>query len=156
MLPMTPAPPVRMQATLNFFFAINAMADIRYSVPNQRCSRCFSGKAKGHTERKYGAVVVGAGPAGLAAVGNLLELNKMPILWVDHLFQGGRLNKYYREVPRYAILSWRSTHDLTSDSSNTKVKRFIAYAKGVSPFRTVEKETLAPNAYTRLKNLDPE
>lgn len=49
--------------------------------------------------RHYEAVVVGAGPAGIAVVGNLLEENKSPILWVDHLFDGGRLNKYYREVP---------------------------------------------------------
>jgi heterodisulfide reductase subunit A-like polyferredoxin len=50
--------------------------------------------------RKYEAVVVGAGPAGLAAVGNLLEQKKKPILWVDDQFHGGRLDKYYREVPR--------------------------------------------------------
>jgi len=48
---------------------------------------------------KYEAVVVGAGPAGIAVVGNLLEQKKSPILWVDHQFSGGRLNKYYREVP---------------------------------------------------------
>lgn len=50
--------------------------------------------------RKYEAVVVGAGPAGIAVVGNLLEQGKSPIFWVDDLFQGGRLNKFYREVPR--------------------------------------------------------
>ncbi|PBP23276.1 hypothetical protein BUE80_DR006071, partial [Diplocarpon rosae] len=38
-------------------------------------------------------------PAGIAVVGNLLEQKKGPILWVDHQLQGGRLNKYYREVP---------------------------------------------------------
>jgi hypothetical protein len=52
-------------------------------------------------ERKYEAVVVGAGPAGLAVVGNLLEQKKSPILWVDDRFNGGRLDRYYREVPRY-------------------------------------------------------
>lgn len=51
-------------------------------------------------DRKYEAVVVGAGPAGLAAVGNLLEQKKAPILWVDDRFNGGRLDRYYREVPR--------------------------------------------------------
>lgn len=49
---------------------------------------------------KYGAVVVGGGPAGISVVGNLLKLKKEPILWVDQLFRGGRLNKHYREVPR--------------------------------------------------------
>lgn len=57
--------------------------------------------------KKFKAVVVGAGPGGIAAVGNLLEQRKGPILWVDELFQGGRLNKYYREVPRYVF-----THNL--------------------------------------------
>lgn len=35
-------------------------------------------------------------------VGNLLEQGKKPILWIDNdEFSGGRLNKFYREVPRY-------------------------------------------------------
>lgn len=48
----------------------------------------------------YGAIVVGAGPAGLATVGTLLDEDVKPILWVDEKFQGGRLNARYREVPR--------------------------------------------------------
>lgn len=54
--------------------------------------------------KRYEAVVVGAGPAGLAVVGNLLERDIKPILWVDGKFEGGRLNEYYREVPRYIYL----------------------------------------------------
>jgi NADPH-dependent 2,4-dienoyl-CoA reductase/sulfur reductase-like enzyme len=61
------------------------------------------------TERKYEAVVVGAGPAGLAAVGNLLEQKKSPILWVSDSFSGGRLDRYYREVPRYVPPLWSGT-----------------------------------------------
>lgn len=91
------------------------------------------------SDTKYEAVVVGAGPAGIAVVGNLLEQNKSPILWVDHELKAGRLNKYYREVP-----------------SNTKVKRFISYAEGVKPFVEVAKEIPTPNAYTHLKSLDQE
>jgi len=53
--------------------------------------------------KKYEAIVVGAGPAGLAVVGNLLERDVKPILWVDDKFSGGRLNEFYREVPRYAV-----------------------------------------------------
>lgn len=45
-------------------------------------------------------VLMQSGPAGIAVVGNLLEQKKSPILWVDHELQGGRLSKYYREVPR--------------------------------------------------------
>lgn len=51
-------------------------------------------------DRHYGAIVVGAGPAGLATVGNLLDEDVKPILWVDDKFGGGRLNRKYREVPR--------------------------------------------------------
>lgn len=50
--------------------------------------------------QRCAAVVVGAGPAGLAAVGNLLEKQLGNIVWVDPLFQGGRVNRQYREVPR--------------------------------------------------------
>lgn len=49
---------------------------------------------------KYRAVVVGAGPAGIAVVGNLLEQHMTPVLWVDERFEGGRLNQCYRQVPR--------------------------------------------------------
>lgn len=47
----------------------------------------------------YEAVVVGAGPAGIAVVGNLLEQGKKPVLWLDDAFKSGRLYQYYREVP---------------------------------------------------------
>lgn len=51
--------------------------------------------------KPYSAVVAGAGPAGLAVIGNLLESNpKQKILWVDPDLQGGELNKQWREVPR--------------------------------------------------------
>jgi cation diffusion facilitator CzcD-associated flavoprotein CzcO len=51
--------------------------------------------------QKYSAVVVGAGPAGIAVVGNLLEMGLSKIAWVDPYFDGGRINRQYREVPRY-------------------------------------------------------
>lgn len=106
-------------------------------------SRSFSKRVLSHMangqDTKYEAVVVGAGPAGICAVGNLLEQKREPILWVDDVMSGGRLNKYYREVP-----------------SNTRVKRFISYAEGVKAFRDVAKETPTPNAYQHLKDLDQE
>jgi thioredoxin reductase len=64
--------------------------------------------------KKYEAVVVGAGPAGIAVVGNLLEERKSPILWVDDFFQGGRLNKFYRQVPRFVGTLLSGTCDLTA------------------------------------------
>ncbi|KAK4495335.1 hypothetical protein PRZ48_013666 [Zasmidium cellare] len=72
------------------------------------------------TPDTYEAVVVGAGPAGITAVGNLLDARIDRILWVDDEFDGGRVNKYYREVP-----------------SNTKVKLFVDFATAVSPFRKI-------------------
>lgn len=51
--------------------------------------------------QKCAAVVVGAGPAGLAVVGNLLERQLAgKIAWVDPYFQAGRIHRQYREVPR--------------------------------------------------------
>ena len=66
--------------------------------------RAFMSSGQG---TQYEAVVVGAGPAGITCVGNLLERQLSPILWIDDDFNGGRINKMYREVP-----------------SNTKVKLF--------------------------------
>lgn len=52
------------------------------------------------------AVVVGAGPAGLAVMGNLLETQLGgKVAWIDPIFQGGRVNRKYREVPRFVFLS---------------------------------------------------
>jgi cation diffusion facilitator CzcD-associated flavoprotein CzcO len=50
--------------------------------------------------QKCAAIVVGAGPAGLAVVGNLLEKQLGKIVWVDPCFQAGRVHSKYREVPR--------------------------------------------------------
>ncbi|GIJ90751.1 monooxygenase AgnR1 [Aspergillus pseudoviridinutans] len=88
--------------------------------------------------QKCAAVVVGAGPAGLAVVGNLLERQLGgKIAWVDPYFQAGRVGRKYREVP-----------------SNTKVSFFQAYATGVQPFRAVISSTRMPNTFTTLAKLD--
>lgn len=72
----------------------------------------------------YEAVVIGGGPAGITVVGNLLEQKVEPILWVDNAFNGGRVNRCYREVP-----------------SNTKVALFIEYATALAPFRKIVSNT---------------
>lgn len=69
---------------------------------------------------RYEAIVVGGGPAGISAVGNLLEQKVAPVLWVDPVFEAGRVNRCYREVP-----------------SNTKVRLFIEFATATSPFRGI-------------------
>ena len=56
-----------------------------------------------NTMRKFKSCVVGAGPAGVCAVGNLLEVQpptRTKIAWIDPLFQAGRVNSKYRQVPR--------------------------------------------------------
>ncbi|KAF2724738.1 hypothetical protein K431DRAFT_281689 [Polychaeton citri CBS 116435] len=72
----------------------------------------------------YEAVVVGGGPAGITVVGNLLEQRIEPIFWVDERFNGGRVNRCYREVP-----------------SNTKVGLFVDFATAVAPFRKIVSST---------------
>ena len=69
---------------------------------------------------QYDAVVVGAGPAGITCIGNMLEKQLSNILWVDDSFNGGRINRMYREVP-----------------SNTKVKLFTEFATDLAPFRRI-------------------
>lgn len=72
----------------------------------------------------YAAVVAGAGPAGLAALGNLLEQQPPSethkYLWVDPDFEGGQLGKSWRAVP-----------------SNTKANLFVEYGRALQPFRDV-------------------
>ncbi|KAJ5554443.1 hypothetical protein N7513_004402 [Penicillium frequentans] len=89
--------------------------------------------------RKCAAVVVGAGPAGVAVMGNLLERQLGTIAWIDPSFESGRVHRKYREVP-----------------SNTKVSLFQAYATAVQPFRTVIENTRQPNAFTTMAKLDQE
>ncbi|KAL3494245.1 pyridine nucleotide-disulfide oxidoreductase-domain-containing protein [Aspergillus germanicus] len=87
--------------------------------------------------QKCAAIVVGAGPAGLAVVGNLLEKQLGKIVWVDPCFQAGRVHSKYREV-----------------LSNTKVALFQAYATATQPFRSVINSTRIPNAFTTMAKLD--
>lgn len=63
------------------------------------------------------AVVIGAGPAGIAAVGNLLE--RLPkeagqIVWIDKFgFRGGAIHRFPR-VPRYVKRRWREVESSKS------------------------------------------
>lgn len=86
---------------------------------------------------KYRAAVIGAGPAGLACVGNLLDKFKSSnerILWIDPHFKAGRLENY-PEVP-----------------SNTKVCLFTRFAEACDAFSCKESAT-----YNKLlKDFDPQ
>lgn len=90
-------------STRPLVLALRTVADLRSEISStNQGRRYFSRTSINMTpiDNKYEAVVVGSGPAGVAVVGNLLEQKKSPILWIDKEMAGGRLNKYYREVPR--------------------------------------------------------
>ncbi|KAJ9608533.1 hypothetical protein H2200_007521 [Cladophialophora chaetospira] len=89
------------------------------------------------TSQRFGAAVVGAGPAGIAVVGNLLARGVRDVLWVDPVFSAGRLHKKYREVP-----------------SNTKVSLFVQFAEAVKPFEDIISNTPSPHAVDHLESLD--
>ena len=83
----------------------------------------------------YAWTVIGAGPAGIAAVGRLLDqgIPREKIAWIDPAFAGGDLGQKWRSV-----------------SSNTIVGTFLSYLNGSSAFRFSE----APP--TPLREVDPE
>ncbi|KAM7209598.1 Pyridine nucleotide-disulfide oxidoreductase domain containing protein [Naviculisporaceae sp. PSN 640] len=88
------------------------------------------------------AIVIGGGPAGVAAVGNLLnqikpkEEGQGKIAWIDNAFQGGRINAKYRDVP-----------------SNTKAGLFFQYANALGAFRAIFKDVPKPNAVSTIRSL---
>lgn len=49
--------------------------------------------------RRFQVAVIGAGPAGLATVGCLLDANVQSLVWIDGEFGAGRL-ALYEAVPR--------------------------------------------------------
>jgi hypothetical protein len=83
----------------------------------------------------YAWTVIGAGPAGIAAVGRLLDQGIAPerIAWIDPAFTAGDLGDKWRPV-----------------SSNTIVATFLEYLNGSAAFRFSEAPRLP------LQELDPE
>lgn len=81
-------------------------------------------------------LVVGAGPAGITAVGKLLDrgVNPREIAWVDPAFQVGDLGQRWMNVP-----------------SNTTVKLFLTYLQATQSFKRIQKDALA-----HLEKMDPE
>lgn len=71
------------------------------------------------TKKTFQWAVVGAGPAGIATIGKLLDYNipASDILWVDPAFKVGDLGQLWRNV-----------------SSNTTVKRFIDFLNEAESF----------------------
>src|ERR1700677_456279 len=83
----------------------------------------------------YAWTVIGAGPAGIAAVGRLLDRGIAPekIAWIDPAFTAGDLGDKWRAV-----------------SSNTIVATFLEYLNGSTAFRFSEAPRLP------LQELDPD
>ena len=88
--------------------------------------------------------IVGAGPAGIAAVGQLLDSGVMPqdILWIDPYFRVGDLGRLWQNV-----------------SSNTTVALFTAFLESTKSFRydtprpVFALEQLNPKATCELKHM---
>ena len=83
----------------------------------------------------YEWTVIGAGPAGIAAVGRLLDhgIAAERIAWVDPAFAGGDIGQKWRSVP-----------------SNTHVGLFLEYFNGSKAFRFSEAPPMA------LREIDPQ
>lgn len=79
--------------------------------------------------------VIGAGPAGIAAVGRLIDsgINPQEIAWIDPQFKVGDLGEKWYRV-----------------SSNTKVKLFLKFLETCSAFRFQQSGDF------EIKHLDPE
>jgi hypothetical protein len=80
--------------------------------------------------------VVGAGPAGIAVVGILIDLGVNPRLihWIDPKFNVGRLGEYYYHVP-----------------GNAKTAEYIAFVNECNFFKVCSTEALE-----RLRSHDPQ
>ena len=93
---------------------------IQFSPHNLRGTYFRSSKHTMSTmsTRECAAIVVGAGPAGVAVMGNLLERQLGPIAWVDPTFESGRVHRKYREVPRLVVRADCKCFDNTTNALN--------------------------------------
>lgn len=71
--------------------------------------------------------VVGAGPAGIAVVGILMDSGVLPqqIVWIDPEFNVGRMGKMYQNVP-----------------GNAKVSQYISFLKACNTFGEVKSQAI--------------
>lgn len=99
---------------------------------------------KESTTSPYAWAIVGAGPAGIASVGLLLDAGIQPetILWIDPDFQVGDFGALWGEV-----------------SSNTSVKLFLDFLNNIKAFEYSQRpsifslEALPPNGFSPLKSV---
>ncbi len=79
--------------------------------------RDIAGAIETPTQRYCEWAILGAGPAGITAVGKLLDKQQQNIAWIDPEFNVGSLGKFYTGVP-----------------GNTKTKTVIEYFKSIKSF----------------------
>ncbi|WVQ95747.1 hypothetical protein IAU59_002846 [Kwoniella sp. CBS 9459] len=91
--------------------------------------------------KRYDAVIIGAGPGGLATIISLIDAGLTSILWVDKRFGSGRLNELYREI-----------------SSNTKVGIYLDAIESSPTCQKIVSSTStpapSPNAIDKLRSID--
>lgn len=117
--------------------AMTAVSRPRHGGAAKFCTTAPVARPQHQSQQQVAAIVVGGGSAGIAVLGNLLEkIDHGRIAWVDPKFDGGRINRKYREVP-----------------SNTKAGLFLAYAQGAKPLQEILKATPKPNAASTLEEL---
>lgn len=77
--------------------------------------------------RTFEWAVIGAGPGGIAATGQLIENNvsSKKILWIDEAFNVGRIGQYYGNVP-----------------SNTRIKNFLQFFNSCKSFTKKTKHSM--------------
>lgn len=75
----------------------------------------------------YEVTVVGAGPAGITVIGILMDLGvpAESIMWIDPLFNVGRIGEYYQNVP-----------------GNAKNKKYIEFLQSCKTFQNVKSESI--------------
>ena len=103
----------------------------------------------------FEAVVLGAGPGGLATVAGLLDGGLHSILWIDRTFEGGRLNQLYREISS-CVLHIPPRHLQGLRRRNTKVGIYLDTMRSSSTCTRIMADAPKPNAITRLEEIDRE
>ncbi|KAK8061936.1 hypothetical protein PG994_008302 [Apiospora phragmitis] len=111
----------------------------RSAVPFVTRTLVTDSKQQPTETQQFSAIVVGAGAAGIATTGSLLDIlgHGSRIAWVDPDFRGGRINACYREVP-----------------SNTIAQTFLDYGKGFESFRRAAQAIPKPNGLTKMEALE--
>ncbi|KAE8191451.1 hypothetical protein CF335_g6085 [Tilletia laevis] len=122
-------------------FASSSSSSSSSSSTRAATRRTFTSNTTSSQVPPAQALVVGAGPAGVAATGILSDLGLASrphsLIWADPIFNGGRVQERYREVP-----------------SNTKVHTFLDYARACEVFREIEARAGEGNAIGKLAELD--